>query len=98
VFSPDAWRGQAQVIITYTASLVPATRPDANGDGTVTSTDALCVLRWLGTFAATANCPYPLPFGDVNYSGAVDSVDALCVLRYLGGFARNANCPYDPVS
>ena len=92
VFSPNGWRGLAQVIITYTAS------PDANGDGTVTSTDALCILRQLGGFAATTNCPNPLPFGDVNECGAVDSVDALCVLRYLGGFARNANCPYDPVA
>jgi len=82
-------------VSTYTTVLRP-TRPDANGDGSVTSTDALCILRLLGGFAATAACPNPLPLPDVNLSGAVDSVDALCVLRFLGRFARVANCPYDP--
>ena len=72
------------------------TMPDANRNGVTDSTDALCILRLLGSFAATTNCPVPLPFGDVNGSGDVSSVDALCVLRYLGRFARVATCPYDP--
>jgi len=80
---------------TPTPTPVP-TMPDANRNGVTDATDALCILRQLGGFAATANCPNPVPFGDVNRNGAVDAVDALCVLRYLGGFLRNANCPYDP--
>jgi len=80
------------VNVAITVSPRP-TRPDVNGDGSVTSTDALCILRQLGSFASSTNCPVPLPFPDVNFDGAVTSVDALCVLRYLGSFPATTACP-----
>ena len=46
-----------------------ATRPDVNGDYAVTSIDALCILRDLGGFGPTTNCPRPLPFPDVTSMG-----------------------------
>jgi len=83
---------------TPTPAPTPSPHPtlDANGDGTVNSTDSLCVLRQIGDLAATPACPRPLPHPDVNVDGAVNSVDALCILRYLGGFARVTACPYHP--
>jgi len=71
-------------------------QPDVNGDGSVTATDALCILRQLGGFAATQACADPLPFPDVNFDNQVTSVDALCVLRYLGGFPVTTGCPLAP--
>jgi len=60
------------------------------------SVDALCILRQIGGFSPTSNCPVPLPFGDVNGGSGVDPVAALCVLRYRNGLPRTANCPFDP--
>lgn len=72
------------------------TRPDVNGDRSVSSTDALCILRQLGIFPPTTACPSPLTLPDVNFDNQVSSADALCVLRFLGRFARVNSCPYDP--
>jgi len=72
---------------------VVAPSPDANGDGRVDATDALCVLRLLGGFTTTTACPIPLPMPDVNSDGLINATDALCVLRYIGGFTASAACP-----
>jgi len=67
--------------------------PDANGDGVVDATDALCILRLLGGFGATAACPSPLSLADVNGDGSSTAVDALCVLRFATGLPASIYCP-----
>ena len=67
---------------------------DVNGDGVVTSVDALCVLRIVVGLPATTNCPIPPPGNpDINGDGQVTSVDALCILRGVVGLPATANCP-----
>lgn len=77
----------------YRLAARPMVGGDANGDGALTSVDALCILRQTGGFAASAPCPLPLAFGDISRNGVVDATDALCVLRRIGGFASTPNCP-----
>jgi len=82
--------------LTFQTHVTVPPPPDVNGDTVVTSTDALCVLRYLGSFAASPACPQPLPRADTNEDGAITSTDALCVLRYLGGFNPSSACPVPP--
>ena len=71
---------------------------DVNGDGSVTSVDALCVLRIVASLPSTSACPIPPP-GDpiiaLNETSAdgPTSVDALCILRGVVGLLGTATCP-----
>jgi len=67
--------------------------PDVNGDGRSDVLDALCLLRAVGGYGATANCPQPLTVNDVNGDAKLDALDALCLLRNVAGFEATENCP-----
>jgi len=59
---------QATLVRVFYREAVPTSPPmipDANRNGVTDAIDALCILRLLGSFTATANCPVPFPFGDV---------------------------------
>jgi secreted trypsin-like serine protease len=70
--------------------------PDANGDGSVTAVDGLCILRSVAGLPGTTACPQPLPNGDVNGDGSITAVDSLCVLRFVAGMTPTTACPFDP--
>jgi uncharacterized repeat protein (TIGR02543 family) len=55
---------------------------DANGDGKLTSVDALLILRYLAGWGNTLD----KQAADVNGDGKITSVDALLILRYLAGW------------
>lgn len=69
---------------------------DVNGDGQVTSLDALCVLRIVAALTSTDNCPIPPP-GDpiiaIGEANGPTSVDALCILRGVVGLPATSTCP-----
>jgi glucose/arabinose dehydrogenase len=77
----------------YRLSAMPTVGGDANGDGTLSSLDAQCVLRQAAALPATPVCPNPLPFADISRNGVVDATDALCVLRRVAGLPATASCP-----
>ncbi len=62
---------------------------DLYGDGTVTSSDALMILR--ASAGLTALSDEQKLIADVDGDGTVTSSDALEVLRYSAGFSRNKN-------
>ena len=96
IISPDSAQARQLPSASPGPSPVPSATPrppDANGDGVVDSTDALCILRQTGALPSTAACPVPLPNADVNTDQVVNAIDALCVLRYLGGFPPSTTCP-----
>ena len=69
---------------------------DVNGDGSVTSVDALCVLRMVAGLPGTAACPIPPPGNPIIASGETSgptAVDALCILRGVAGLPATAKCP-----
>ena len=71
---------------------------DVNGDGSVTSVDALCVLRMVVSLPSTAACPVPPPGDPIialneTQGGAPTSVDALCILRGVVGLPATNTCP-----
>ena len=70
---------------------------DVNGDGFVTSVDALCVLRAVAGLPGTTACPSPLPGNPIialNETGPnPTSVDALCILRGVAGLPATNVCP-----
>ena len=71
---------------------------DVNGDGHVTSVDALCVLRQVVGLPSTTNCPIPSPGNPIVATTtpaetAPTSIDALCILRGVVGLPSTANCP-----
>jgi hypothetical protein len=72
--------------------------PDPTGDGQVTATDGLCVLRQVAGLPATTACPQPLPAADVNFDGQINATDALCALRYTAGMGATASCPLSTVT
>jgi hypothetical protein len=61
---------------------------DANGDGSLSATDALAVLR---TSVGAATCA--LSACDVNDSGGVTATDALIILKSAVGQSVVLNCP-----
>jgi YD repeat-containing protein len=60
---------------------------DFNGDGTITATDALGVLR---TAVGTGSCA--LSICDVDGSGSISATDALAVLRAAVGIGGPLGC------
>ncbi len=58
---------------------------DLDGDGDVTSTDALIVLSADADIDTAAYCPI-MNYGDVNADGLVNSTDALIILTYDAEF------------
>ncbi len=68
---------------------------DVNGDGFVSSQDALIIIRDINlngsTVAAERNLPVGPPYYDVSGDGAISSVDALLIIRELN--ARSALGP-----
>ncbi len=57
-----------------------AIRGDANGDGLIDLTDAICLLNYL--FKGDSP-PVPLAAGDANCDGTVDLADVVYLLNYL---------------
>lgn len=57
---------------------------DADGDGNITSSDALMILR-----ASVSLESVPLEIGDVDEDGKITSSDALMVLRHSVGFKES---------
>ena len=57
---------------------------DADGDGKITSSDALMILR-----ASVSLESVPFKIGDVDEDGKITSSDALAVLRHSVGFKEN---------
>ena len=69
---------------------------DVNGDGSVTSVDALCVLRMVVSLPGTTACPQPPPGNPIIATGETSgptSVDALCILRGVAGLPGTSTCP-----
>ncbi|MGI8550743.1 MAG: dockerin type I repeat-containing protein [Dehalococcoidia bacterium] len=68
---------------------------DANADGSVNSTDTLCILRYVAGLDLSGACDHSklAAHGDTNGNGQISAVDALCVLRYAVDFAGTYNCP-----
>jgi len=85
---------------------------DVNGDGSVTTVDALIVLRGAIGVPVTLNCPDTLvanardtspsvtagSCGDVNGDGASTTVDALMILNYAIGVPVELQCASEPSS
>ena len=76
----------------------PLALGDVNGDGHVTSVDALCVLRIVAGLPGTATCPVPPPGNPIiangeTQGGTPTSVDALCILRGVVGLPATSTCP-----
>ena len=69
---------------TLSAELPAVIPGDANGDGTVDSTDALIVLRMALGILPVSNADA----ADINGDGSVDSVDALMILRAALGITQ----------
>ena len=72
---------------------------DVNGDGFVTSVDALNVLRIVAGLPSTAACPIPPPGNpnvalNENPGDPPTSVDALCILRGVAGLPGTDVCPF----
>ena len=61
-------------------SLTPALAGDADCDASLTSADALAVLRHVATLGPDAPC---LPNADLDCDGDTDAVDALNILRLI---------------
>jgi hypothetical protein len=70
----------ADMTITAYFVLAPSYLGDVNGDGQVTSTDALIILSGDVGLNVTQFCP--MNCGDVNGDGLVNSTDALIILTY----------------
>ena len=74
---------------TYTLKL-----GDVNGS--VTSVDALCVLRMVVSLPGTTACSQPPPGNPIIANGETNgptSVDALCILRGVAGLPATSTCP-----
>ena len=87
------------VIAPFATPLAALRLGDVNGDGRVTSVDALCVLRMVVGLAATTACPQPPPGNPIIASGEASgptSVDALCILRGVAGLPVTSSCPQIP--
>lgn len=76
---------------------------DANCNGVVDATDALCVLRLVAQLPGTGACPKPLKGNpDVNNDLAddgpagADATDALCILRGVAHLPATSACPQIP--
>lgn len=67
-------------VTAYFTSVSAGILGDANGDGQVTSTDALIILSGDVGLDVTQFCP--MNCGDVNADGEVTSTDALIILSY----------------
>jgi hypothetical protein len=80
IVSASAWIDNVTLIGGEEPPLEPG---DVDGDGTLSSLDALLVLRYvLGLVDLT---PAQIAAADVNGSGSVDSTDALMILRSVSG-------------
>jgi uncharacterized delta-60 repeat protein len=73
---------------TTTTTLPPIACGDANGDGMITATDALIVLRAAVGSSTCAPCQC-----DTDDSGSIAATDALRVLRTAVGQAVTLQCP-----
>lgn len=72
-------------------------RGDVNLDGSVTSVDALCVLRDVASLPSTGACPQTAATQAAAHvngdAAAISAVDALCVLRIVATLPNTAACP-----
>lgn len=75
-------------IATTTTTLPESICGDANGDGRITSVDALRTLR-----AAVSDAECPLTVCDFNGDGRVAASDALGILRFAVGQSTAGKCP-----
>lgn len=73
---------------TTTTTVAPVLCGDANGDGTITATDAL-----MGLTAAIGLRTCALCVCDIDGSGAVTATDALMVLKVAVGQVIAPQCP-----
>lgn len=71
---------------TPTATDEPTLPGDVNGDGTITSVDALLVLQYGANLLETLP---NLDAADVNADGVINSVDATLILQFTGGLLPN---------
>ncbi len=74
--------GSTRYVIAGLGSPCPP-HGDVNGDGLITSQDALLVQRHVAQIETLKD--YPKMVADVDGDGDVDSVDSLKLLRYVGG-------------
>jgi len=82
------------VASTTTSTTLPTTMcGDVTGEGELTASDALGVLR-----AGVGLTECPAWVCDYNGSGVLSASDALAVLQAAVGFAGTADCPHDPGS
>lgn len=81
----------ADPVSTTTTTLPSALCGDVTGDGELTATDALGILR-----AGVGLTDCPVWVCDYNGSGILSASDALGVLRVAVGGSRTADCPVEP--
>ena len=69
--------------ITIVFSISNIKKGDVNGDGNITSADALMVLKYAAGKIKLSDSQ--IQAADVNSSGTVTSADALEILKYAAG-------------